>query len=389
MIKRSAITEKGFSLVELMISLALGSIVTLGVIQLFVANSDTYTLLQGQSRMQESARFGLAFIGRSVRSAGYRGCFSSNDELHSTLLAPGEIMQDLVLPYEYDLRFGVVGHNATGLAQWQPPISGSEILRLPPLPRTIDGIDTNVFTTPGGDGAGNGINTDAITSGTDILTLRNMSPVDARLVANLATSDEPVVVGVPTGGLEFEEDHLAVIHDCEKATIFRITGINTAGNQATILHDIADVDSTKNYRERLAIVNTFLADAAVSAIETNTFFIAPGAGLNSSGNAPLSLWRKTGIDPPVELVEGVEDLQVVFGEDTDSDGFPNIYTNLVNDWTRVKTVRVTLVVNSIDDVGATTVPTHGCAVQGCITGQAVDGLLRRAFTQTFQLRNHG
>ena len=77
----------GFSLVELMISLALGSVVTMGVVQLFVANAETHRLLQGQSRMQESARFALDFIGRDVRKAGYRGCFSSNDDLHTTLLS--------------------------------------------------------------------------------------------------------------------------------------------------------------------------------------------------------------------------------------------------------------------------------------------------------------
>lgn len=380
MITRSRTNHQGFSLVELMISLALGSIVTLGVIQLFVANSDTYTLLQGQSRMQESARFGLAFIGRSVRQAGYRGCFSSNEDLHTTIDPP------TALPYEYDLRFGVKGYNSTGPTNWSPAITE--------LPRTINSVDTNVFQTPAGEGENTGIDTAAITAGTDVLTLRNMSPTDARLVADLATSTEPVVVGVPTDGFEFAEDHLAVIHDCEKATIFRVTSIaldNPAAGQATIGHAIDDVDATRNSVTKLAIVNTFEADAAVAAIETYTFFIAPGSGLNSTGNTPLSLWRKSGITAPVELVEGVEDLQVLYGIDTDNDRFPNTYVqaNLVTDWTLVKTVRVTLVVNSIDDVGATSVPTHGCAVQGCIQGQAFDGLLRRAFTQTFQMRNHG
>ena len=81
----------GFSLVELMISLALGSVVTMGVVQLFVANAETHRLLQGQSRLQESARFALDFIGRDVRKAGYRGCFSSNDDLHTTLLSMASV----------------------------------------------------------------------------------------------------------------------------------------------------------------------------------------------------------------------------------------------------------------------------------------------------------
>ncbi|MEJ6591611.1 MAG: prepilin-type N-terminal cleavage/methylation domain-containing protein, partial [SAR86 cluster bacterium] len=98
---------KGFSLVELMISLVLGTVVMAGVAQLFVANSEAYNLLEGQSRMQESGRISLDFIGRNVRLAGYRGCFSRNDELRSTV----EVNN---IPYEFDLRFAVAGYDAQG-----------------------------------------------------------------------------------------------------------------------------------------------------------------------------------------------------------------------------------------------------------------------------------
>ncbi|MBT5724475.1 MAG: prepilin-type N-terminal cleavage/methylation domain-containing protein, partial [Gammaproteobacteria bacterium] len=61
--------QKGLSLVELMISLTVGSVITAGVVQLFSANSDTYGVMMGQSRMQESARFSLDFIGRDIYKA--------------------------------------------------------------------------------------------------------------------------------------------------------------------------------------------------------------------------------------------------------------------------------------------------------------------------------
>ncbi|MBT7173720.1 MAG: prepilin-type N-terminal cleavage/methylation domain-containing protein, partial [Gammaproteobacteria bacterium] len=65
--------QKGLSLVELMISLTVGSVITAGVVQLFSANSETYGVMTGQSRMQESARFSLDFIGRDIYKAGYFG----------------------------------------------------------------------------------------------------------------------------------------------------------------------------------------------------------------------------------------------------------------------------------------------------------------------------
>ena len=82
-------------------------------------------------------------------------------------------------------------------------------------------------------------------------------------------------------------------------------------------------------------------------------------------------------------------MQVLYGVDSDLDEVPNRYAqaNEVVDWNAVVTVRVTLTVNSIDDVGGTTAPTHGCSIQDCIEGETFDGLLRRDFTQTFHIRN--
>ncbi len=372
--------QKGLSLVEVMIAMVIGSVLTAGIIELFVANSETHRVMIGQSRMQESARFSLQFIGRSIRQAGYRGCFSSNDSLHTTINPVGNI------PYEYDLNFGVQGYEATAADVWVP------VLNL--LPQTTSGgADTNVYSTGIGEGAGNGIDIDAVISGTDVLTLRSMNQqdIEARLVNLLGVTDNIVVV-VPSDGLALLKDHLAVIHDCEKATIFRVTLVNNNNpvpGQMTIGHDTADVDAVANSFDNLALKNSFNTDASVTAIESSTYFIAPGIGENSSGDHPLSLWWKTGLDEPVELVEGVEDLQILYGVSTNDDGTPNQYVaaNSVTDWKEVVTIRVTVIVNSIDDVGGTTTPTHGCAIQNCYTDEVFDGLVRRSFTQTIKLRN--
>ena len=199
-------------------------------------------------------------------------------------------------------------------------------------------------------------------------------------------------------GLGFSELDLAVIHDCEKATIFHVTNIDASTNapNITLEHSLDPTDPWRNSFQTLAIKNTFLADAAVSGIETHTYYIAPGTGENSSGDTPLSLWRKSGTDAPVELVEGVEDLQVLFGVTTDDNSTPNRYmtaAELGNDWDQwkdVTTIRVTVVANTIDDVGGTVTPTHSCTVQTCYDGEpanGIDGLMRRSFTQTIMLRN--
>jgi type IV pilus assembly protein PilW len=377
----------GFSLVELMISLVLGSVVTAGVVQLFVANSETHKLLQGQSRMQESARFALDFIGRDIRKAGYRGCFSSNDQLNHTFDAAA-----LFIPYEYDLRNGITGFDATDEGEWTPDITNA-------LPYTnASGTDDNVFfLAADGYGQGNGIDLDQISSGTDIVTFRNLSSVESRVRDTLNTTAIALVVNIKQGWNEFRTDQLIMIHDCAEATMFRVTSIspNLAGNPSTISQDltvgraVGDTDATANVTQQINGDNVFQSDAAVSAIQSNTYYIRPGTGFNNSGQHPLSLWKKTSLEAPIELIEGVEDLQLLYGEDTDEDGVPNQYVpaNFVSNWLAVATVRVTIVVSSIDDVGGTTLPTHGCTFQHCIDDEQFDGLIRRAFTQTFQLRN--
>jgi type IV pilus assembly protein PilW len=350
----------GFSLIELMIALLLGSIVIAGVMQLFMANAATRRVLEGQSRLQESARLAQEFLGRDIRQAGYRGCLSENQSVHINI-------DEAQMPYEFDLRVGLNGYDAA-VTGWVPALTA--------VPYTNAARnDVNVYQTPLGEGAKKGINLDKITVGTDIITTRNLSSVKPRLTGALTTPAQNPVIRVTAGWDEFKKGYLAMIHDCQKATIFRVTSLSLDVQDLSVGHAL-EADEPKNRSLQLAAVSNFSTDAAVSAINTNTFFIAPGFGRNNVGDTPLSLWRKSGMRAPVELVEGVENMQILYGVDiVGDDRVPDQYltANLVRDWGQLITVRITVMVNSIDDIGI----------------QNADGLLRRAFTQTIKLRNHG
>lgn len=364
--------QRGLTLIELIIGLALSAIITVGLSQLFTASSRTYKLLEGQSLIQNAGRFSVEFISRAAQRAGYKGCFSTNEDIYKTFLAD--------VPYEFNLNVGLEGYEGE-TAAWFPDIETI-------VPKTIAGVDTNVYVA-GTEGAGNGIDTNDIVRGTDIVTFRYISAVANRLAVAMPTSTE-AVDAVPSL-FEFGADHMAYIHDCEKGTIFRVTGISAT---ADIQHSgIVDPDGYTNSFSRLAEYGTFETDAYVSAIVTRTFFIAPGMDVNDQGNRPLSLWQKVGISAPVEIVEGIEDLQIEYGIDTDSDDIPNRYVDAdsVLDFDDVLMIRISITTNSINDVGGTTTPTHGCmgsgGSQNCLDGLNYDGLLRRTFTQTIALRN--
>ncbi len=64
---------RGVGLVELMVTLLLGALITAGVISLFNANRQTFRLQDNLALAQETGSFALDFIARDLRRAGYPG----------------------------------------------------------------------------------------------------------------------------------------------------------------------------------------------------------------------------------------------------------------------------------------------------------------------------
>ena len=180
--------QRGLTLTELIIGLALASIVGLGLTQLFVANSKTHRTVVAQSAIQETGRFALDHLVRAVQVSVNKGCYSRVAPVFRTFIgAP---------PYEFDLTRGLIGYEGNS-ASWTPDIDAV-------LPRTVGGVDTNVYSA-GATGPGNGIDTSAILRGTDIFTTNFVRPPGHRLAAALPTSSEPVEV--ESADFDFGADH--------------------------------------------------------------------------------------------------------------------------------------------------------------------------------------
>lgn len=64
--------QRGFSLIELMISLTIGMIIMVAVAQLFYGNRQTAAAQDQAARMQETARFAILIIEREIRMAGMK-----------------------------------------------------------------------------------------------------------------------------------------------------------------------------------------------------------------------------------------------------------------------------------------------------------------------------
>jgi type IV pilus assembly protein PilW len=75
---------KGFGLIEIMVAMVIGLIVSLGIVQVFIASKGTYQTQNASARMQEDARFILSKLVQEIRMTGMYGCLN----LDKTAVAP-------------------------------------------------------------------------------------------------------------------------------------------------------------------------------------------------------------------------------------------------------------------------------------------------------------
>jgi type IV pilus assembly protein PilW len=121
------------------------------------------------------------------------------------------------------------------------------------------------------------------------------------------------------------------------------------------------------------IQNHFNLDAANAQLQCKGIIGAPSAapGTGAVGHP---------------LLENIEDFQVLYGIDTTGDQSVNQYVSLPADWNQVITTRVCVLIRSdqinIVPAGSTYLNCKGAAVD-----VPADKRLRRAFTETFNLRN--
>ena len=79
--------NRGVTLIELMVSLALMLVVTLASVGLFTVNNQSYRTVDGNQLLQDNARFAFEVIGQAVRVAGYQ---------ERAIQGPGNNLTDLL-----------------------------------------------------------------------------------------------------------------------------------------------------------------------------------------------------------------------------------------------------------------------------------------------------
>ncbi|MEE9338932.1 MAG: PilW family protein [Methylococcaceae bacterium] len=185
-------------------------------------------------------------------------------------------------------------------------------------------------------------------------------------VQSQASANTNITITAAATGNELQVGEAVLITDCGGGVgdIFTVAGV--AGGTVVSQDITGGQDISKAYG----------VGASIHHLVASIYFIQGGA------------LQRTINGTTTELVEGIEDMQILYGEDTDNDFTPNYYVdagNVVN-IDNVVSVRVNLLAVSADN-NLATVPVDYTFNGSTTSPAAGDRRLRREFSSTIAVRN--
>jgi type IV pilus assembly protein PilW len=426
----------GFSLVELMVAMVIGLIITFAVVQIFTTSRTTYQTDEGLARVQENGRFAMEFLTREIRQVGDLGCQQATEimksgtsttnpaSMYDNASAKATIMTG-IQGYEFqntgagDTYLISATNPADVPAGWLPAIDTVAAVPVPPYADIT--LDDAVTGGTGLMGAG--------TPGSDALVVQRM----INIVPATGVQEDQTFIYVPTGTMPAFGP--AAITNCERVSFFNISANVTVPGADRLAHDAGNTcklwssTGTKggfslNYGGTGVTVTPACASetqgysqagnnksgyAAVGLVSTTAFFIAKGASGAPALFQRTAEWSLAAGDyinsnaqPAQELVDGIESMQILYGVDTSAsgDGTADTYVtaDAVPSWIQVVSVQISLLARSANvtgDAADLTDDTNTYVLAGpdAANGVTIDPLddkrRRRIFTTTVQLRNRG
>ncbi|MBY0545390.1 MAG: PilW family protein [Gammaproteobacteria bacterium] len=312
----------GFTLLEMVVALVLGLILMSGVIQLLINSNNAFRMQNNMTNMQENGQFAAQYLANDIRNADYWGCLNTTNWITNNL-------NGAAASTYYNFANAVAGtaNQSTG---------GS------------------------------------IVAGTDTITLSGSWPASGNndvIIPYGTTTSSPVAV---TATSSIASGTIVLVSDCLAGDIFQVTN-----DVAGVLSHASGAGSPGNATAVLSKIYTlgsfvYLPYTRMYSIQTDANGV-PGLFLTTASGAQ-------------ELIDNIEDLFILYGEDTDGNGSPDRYVaaNQVTNMGHVLAVRLSFVARSAEDNIVTTPQTY------ILNGQTItptDNRLRRVYTETISIRN--
>lgn len=380
---------RGVTLIELMVAMLISTIVLLGVATVYSSTKRSYKVQEEMARLQENARYAFNVMSRDIRGAGFIGC---NPTLNSMLNTTNDAL--------FDFQAGVEG--------WEFDAAG-----------TAPGDDYTItsLTSTGAAGNWGGVDWDSsgapddlaaevtgqVLVGNDVLLVKS---ADAASYADPTTCADGSVLRLKGANpanstsltfncaTEIKKGELVIFGNCDRGDLFQNGGNDTAVN----LNRNAGVGGNSPGNVNPATINwsQYCENCQVFKAKGVIYYIGVG-----SGNEP-ALFRYdyslgTAGATFDEMVEGVENMQILYGEDlspNDDDIQPTQYVTADNITSpdNVVAVRISLLVRTPQELNRPQAPaTNRLLGVDDATGVDItsmsDRRIRKVFTTTIYLRN--
>lgn len=348
----------GFSLVEIMVAMLVSLFLLAGVFQLYLGNQQTSRLGSGIADLQQSGQFALEELSGNLRMAAFQGCARidlNNNPPFTNILALNTPTTDLSLTAVrgFEVASNGTWTGGTAPANWTGAV-----------PRPL----SDVLQVQGGSRA--------------VVNLASTMSSDSAQVA-LASNPDNIVAG-----------EMVLIADCSAVKLFRVTSVT---GSLTLTHTTADNTSGSLSK---AYVHTGLNAAQATRFNSWVYFVRDTGRDAADGSAIFALYRldtsRTG-QTAQELVEGVEYLQVLYGERIGTQNIRYRTAPNVADWSRVVAVKLALLAGSRDPVLDAADATAGYVLldqtvaktgtTGATITYPTDRRLRRVFSAAVNVRN--
>lgn len=335
--------QQGLTLAEMMVAMTIGLVLLGGVVTVLLSSKNTYRVNEALARMQENARYAFQVLSRDVRMAGYRGCAGGTTLVFNTL--------DNATDFWGRMEQSLEGFEA-GNTTWSPALPA-------------------------------GINQPL--KGQDLLVLRGVEGSHAKVAVHDPDKRELEIKARKDFWRGLKDDSIVLVSNCSKTTVFKVNGFNC------FLKDEDEDESAdcENRNDNKLVYGEILYEGSIGGpfnknnygeivrINTKVYYI------RKKPDAVSSLYVKRGDYNAEELVEGIEGMQIEYGER--EEGVLTYRTaDQVGDWNNVVSVRIDLLMQSIED-GITTQPQRYK-----FSGQdftATDRRLRQSFSTVISLRN--
>lgn len=310
--------SRGFSLVELMVAITIGLILLAGISSVMVSTKKSYNTQDSLSRLQENARIALMIMSRELKNAGYTGCNINMNKVTN-------VLKGATTSFDYNLNRLLEGSESGGT--WRPSLATIGTA----LGTTIPRANTDLFLVRGAEADG---------------SLQVLDKMPNSAASLKVSSGSGIVAG-----------EILILSDCSSTDIFQVTGNTGSGGFDNIGHStsagagVSPGNASLGGGDKLS--KAYGDDATLMRFKSTVFYIGTG----TSGEPALFRRRisTSGSFFSEELVEGIESLQVLYGEDTNGDRVAEGYVkaDAVTNWDNVVSVRFGVISRALANLSTT------------------------------------